>query len=317
MMSIFSSLKHLITPKNIALAGAAYFGAPYLASALGGGSTASGAAMLGTAGNAINPVVGTTLGGGLTAGKVMLGTTGLNLYQNYQSGKQGAKQAQAYNTQQQTQFDTQQQAQNDYNQQQMAMQQQQFDYQQQMANAAAAEAANRETQMRSSANRINNAFSGNRYGGFRNALVGYNVNVLNDKKTLFDRLQKFAFSRSGLSGSNTQVQAQGVAQKRYNTGLQDIQNYADSRVGALESRDNSLRSSLIAQALGGAQIGPINIPGAGAVSTDPNIGSVYDGLLQQVGQNNPLANFGGLFSGQGYSSVPKKATPGRYTGVIS
>jgi len=158
----------------------------------------------------------------------------------------------------------------------------------QAANAANAANAQRQAQINSSIQQINNAYGSpqrqQQYAQYGQSLNNYYTNQVNEQEAQNARQLKFAMARSGLTGGSAAADANTQLQKDYTQGLLQASQQAQSGKAALEQSDVNAKNQLISLAQQGDYTGslPSEISASQNASLDAAKGYSNANALQNL-----------------------------------
>lgn len=154
---------------------------------------------------------------------------------------------------------------------------QQFDFQRDQANQAAANERDRTNRINSATRQINSVFDGRSgiYDQVEDATFDINRDRLRESRDSSITGLKHGLARSGLTGSSVDVDRNEDIQERFNTGLLDARNTAQTSANQVRSADSGIQSSLISAASTGNFSGSDLLRSAGgALSSTANTAPV-------------------------------------------
>lgn len=154
---------------------------------------------------------------------------------------------------------------------------QQFDFQRDQANQAVANERDRTNRISSATNQINSVFDSRKpiFDQLENATFEINRDNLVESRDRSRRALKFGLARSGLSGSSVDVERNENIQERFNDGLIDSRNTAQTARNSAQGADSQIQSSLINSASSGNFSGSDLLRSAGgALSSTANTAPV-------------------------------------------
>lgn len=159
------------------------------------------------------------------------------------------------------------------------------------ANAAAAQDAQRQSQINSSIQQITNAYSSPQRAAqiqqYGQQVGNYLTGQVNTQEATNARNLKFAMARSGLTGGSAAVDSNTQLQKDYSTALLQASQQAQAAKASLAQSDVNAKNQLIGLAQQGSYIGAIPTQIAQAQSASL-------GAAQNYANPNALGN---LFAG--------------------
>lgn len=146
------------------------------------------------------------------------------------------------------------------------------------------------------------------YGDFEKAIQSYNLNNLNQQKTIADRQLNFAMARQGLTGGSADADSSANLTRQYNEGVLKSQQGAASAAAGLKTQDQAQKQQLIGLAQSGldatsaanqATTGmQTNLDSAMAQGESQGLGDMFGGLASYYNNADQAAQMRNLLSGR-------------------
>jgi len=173
-----------------------------------------------------------------------------------------------------------------------------------------AERAAREARIASATRAVNNAFrgSGQRFDRFADTTFDLNQDRLQDNRQDSARELKFALARSGLTGGSVDVDKGQDLDDRFQSGLLEARNFADTEAARLRAQEQQARNNLLGLAASGSVTGA-DVRGLAQSQVQatnqalqsppvaPGLGDTFAGLANNIGQALLLSGFRGAGDG--------------------